>query len=686
MPRNQYDFAPVRHELIRLRGGLDLITPTLDLKAGVLRDSVNWEVSPTGGYARIAGYERYDGRPNPSNAIFATIVVTALGTIAIGDTINGQTSGATGVVIVVNTTTKEVTFTKATGTFQVAENVRKAAVVQGVVTSLSAVNTSAKLTAQYNVLAAAQYRLDITAVPGSGPIRGVAYYNSIVYAWRNNAGGTALAIYKSSGAGWVLVNLGFSVDFTNAVGQVFDGDTVIGLTSGATGVVARAVLRSGTWTAAGTGTLIFASTVGTFSSGEALRVGGVTKATSSTVSSAQTLLPGGRVETDQGSLSGGSVGAKLYGADGVNPGFEYDGTSFVKIKTGMVVDTPLHVAVHKSHLFFTFSASLQFSSLGFPYQWTPLTGAGELVVSGPITNLLSLPGSTASAALAVYSRNDTAILYGTSSADWNLASYNNNIGAIAYTAQSLNSAYVLDDRGVIELKTSLNYGNFTDATLTNNIRPFVQGRRNLTKCSVVNREKSQYRVFFSDGYALYLTISNGKLLGCMPVFTPQSFTVATSGETPDGAETAFIGDTAGFVYRLDSGPNFDGASISASMFFNYNPSGDSRVLKRYRRGSLEVTGSSYAEISVGYDLGYSDSVRYDQQSGLTYVNSFTLSFWDSFTWDMFVWDGVSLGPTDIEIRGTAENIAMRIDANGDYFDPFTINSLILHYNLRRGVR
>lgn len=674
----------VQHEVVRLRGGLDLITPTLDLKPGVLRDSVNWEVSTTGGYTRIAGYERYDGRPNPSDAGFATIEVSAVGTLAVGDTFNGQTSGATGVILAVVGTT--FVYSKATGTFQVGENVREGVSVQGTVVSLSAVSTSAQLTAQYSALAADLYRADITAIPGSGPTRGVAYYGGVVYGWRNNAGGTALEIYKSTSGGWSLVNLGFAISFNTGVGEIFDGNTVTGLTSGASGVVTRVVKRSGSWGTTAAGTLIFASTTGTFTSGEALRVGGVTKATSTSVSAAQTLLPGGKVSTDQAALSGGLFGKKLYGADGVNPAFEFDGTSYVKITTGMTADQPLLAKCHKNHLFLTFNASLQHSGLGLPYEWSVVVGAGELAMEGQITGLSTLPGSSTSAALCIYTRNATAVLYGTTSADWNLSTYNQGTGGLLYTNQVLSSAYVLDDRGVIELTASQNYGNFSDATLTNNIRPFLSGRRNLATASVVNREKSQYRVFFSDGYGLYITINNGKLLGCMPVFFNDPATVACEGETPDGAETAFFGDTAGFVHRLDAGTSFDGDTISASMFFNYNPQRDSRTLKSYKRGSLEITGSSYAEISVGYDLAYSDATRVDQQSGRAYANSFIAPFWDSFIWDMFVWDGLSLGPTDIEIRGTAENIAMRIDCNGNYFNSFTINSLILHFIQRRGLR
>lgn len=52
-------------------------------------------------------------------------------------------------------------------------------------------------------------RLAITAVPGSGPIRGVWYYNNNTYAFRDNEAGTAGRMYVATVAGWVLVSAAF---------------------------------------------------------------------------------------------------------------------------------------------------------------------------------------------------------------------------------------------------------------------------------------------------------------------------------------------------------------------------------------------------------------------------------------------------------------------------------------------
>ena len=44
----------------------------------------------------------------------------------------------------------------------------------------------------------------------------------------------------------------------------------------------------------------------------------------------------------------------MYGANNVDNAFEFDGTTFVKIYTGMDTDTPKYIEAYKNHLFLTF--------------------------------------------------------------------------------------------------------------------------------------------------------------------------------------------------------------------------------------------------------------------------------------------------------------------------------------------
>lgn len=678
-PRVQYD-------LIRLGGGLDQVTPTLSLPPGVARRAANFEASITGGYTRIAGYERYDGQPNPSDATYNLLVLTGLtpGSIAVGDVLLGYSTGATGEVIAI--TGSRVVITREYLTFVEGEGVSVSGTPVATIASIEGQDADGALDALYKSLAADNYRADITEVPGSGPVLGVAYFKGIVYAWRNNAGGTAAKMFKSTSSGWAEVDLMAYFGFYQGDHEIFPGDTIAGHSSGATALVKAVVLQSGSWSAGdAAGYIVFTNMVGTPTAGELVYVGGVKHARAVGSYTVNTLAPGGHYETVIGNFGGGLESYKLYGTSQTNRAFQFDGETYVPINTGMAVDTPQHIAVHKQHLFLSFGASLQFSALGDPFNWTPLLGAGELALAGPITNLLVLPGDQSSGSLAVYTRNDTSVLYGTSSDTFQLSTFNSGTGAIAHTAQNMDQAYVLDDRGVISLQTSLSYGNFATSSLTMNIRPFIQQRRNLAIASLLNREKGQYRLFFSDGTGLYMTLLNGKMLGAMPVQFGSVMTCACEGEAPDGTSTSFLGSETGFVYRLDAGTSFDGLPIAANINLVYNSVKSPRILKRYRKASVELTGDSYAEISFAYDLAYR-SIAITQSEDATYSNDLRSSYWDDVVWDNFVWDGSDISPSEIEIEGTAENMAIRISSVSAILEPFTVNSIIVHYTPRRGLR
>lgn len=601
MPLNT---PPVKYDLIRLAGGLDQVTPTLSLRPGVARRAANFECSITGGYTRIAGYERFDGRPSPSAALYLILVCNITGTVAVGNSVLGSSSAATGKVIAVNG--NDVVLTRVSGDFVAGELLSVSSVTQAEITVVQGPSANGLQDATYKALAADDYRADIQAVPGSGNILGVALYNGVVYAWRNNSAGTEALMYRSSSSGWQLVTT-------------------------------------------------------------------------------PTLAPNGRYQTVVANFGGGTANYRLYGCDGQNKAFMFDGTTFTQLTTGMTVDKPEHIAFHKQHLFLSFGASLQFSAIGNPTSWTPVLGAGELAMNAPITNLIPLPGDQSSGALAVYTRSDTSVLYGTSSGNFQLSTFNSGTGAIAYTAQNMDQAYVLDDRGIMSLGTSLNFGNFLPASLTMNIRPFVEQRLSKACASTVNRIKGQYRVFFNDGTAVYMTVLNGKLLGSMPIQYLRPALCTTEGESLAGDAVSFFGSNDGFVYQMDKGTSFDGVAIAANINLVYNSTSAPRVLKRYRKASVELTGDSYAELAFGYDLAYR-SIALEQPLDASYSNDLRSSYWDNMTWDNFVWDGSDISPTEVEVQGTAENMAIRLSSVSALFQPFTVNSIIVHYTMRRGLR
>ena len=86
-----------------LRGGLDIVSSPLTVAPGRIWYGSNYEPVEAG-YRRILGYERVDGQPKPSEAIYHLLAYTlAAGESAavVGNVITGGTNNATGTVLAV---------------------------------------------------------------------------------------------------------------------------------------------------------------------------------------------------------------------------------------------------------------------------------------------------------------------------------------------------------------------------------------------------------------------------------------------------------------------------------------------------------------------------------------------------------------------------------------------------------
>lgn len=680
---------PVETDYIPFVGGLDQVTPPLQRKSGMARLSQNFEVSINGGYRRIAGYERFDGRTSPSDGIYSIINVTISGSFAAGNTITGVTSAATAVVLAVVTSSSPnyLVVTKVSGTFVSGETLNVAAAPQGVTSSLAIANgaSTGLLHAQYNNLAADNYRADIAAVPGSGSILGVVEYNDVRYAFRNAVGGLTAALYKSTTGGWSAVSLGEEISFSNANTSVGDGDTLT--QGGVTATIGRVVVQTGTLASGvNTGRLIISGRGGgNYGAGAATSTGGG-NLTLSAIQTAITLSPSGRYEFIRKNFGGSANTTRVYGCDGVNRAFEFDGTVFVPIATGMTSDAPAHITEHKKHLFLSFVGSIQHSGTGTPYMWTLVTGAGELAMGDTVTGFGQAPGSEQGSALPIFTRNRCSILYGSSSTDWNLVGYREEVGAFAYTIQDVGYSMFLDDRGITNLQTSMNYGNFQHAAISNLVKSLVNQYRPLAVASCISRDLSQYRLFFTNNYAFYITVVGSKIIGIMPVLFPDTVRCTWSGERLDGSEAIYFGSDDGWVYQMEKGTSFDGDEIEYYLDLAYNFQKRPRVNKCYRDCTLEVEGSGYASFNFGFSLGYG-STDIPQPDVQSVVTNFSATFWDAFVWDAFYWDGVTLMPNTVDMNnGEAENVSLAIRGTSDYYQPFTLTGAIVHFTPRKRLR
>lgn len=676
--------SKVLQDFHALGGGLDMLTPAIALKEGMVIDAQNYEPEISGGYRRIDGYEAYDGHTSPSSASYYLMTANITGTLAVGNTITGGTSAATAKIL--NIVGTLLVLGRVTGTFVSGEALKVAAVTQATSTSAASLNSAGIPSddADYTLLAANDLRLDIGAVPGSGSIRGVWIYKDVVYAFRDNVGTTAGAMYKATAAGWVLVAFGTELQFSSTMGgatAITAGQTIGNAAAPTkTATVVAVLTRTGTWGTDAVGTLIITPTLGSWSNAEAIYVGATQKAVSTSAATAITRLPGGQLEFVNANFSSSTNSQKMYGADGVNLAFEFDGTNYIPIRTGMATDTPTHVFFHRFYLFLSFRGSAQFSAITNPYAWTAILGAGELACGDDITGFLAQGGNNAGSSLGIFCKSKTYILYGSSAANWNLVVSNFDIGYSAFTLQPVsNNTYGLTARGIQCLLTTLTYGDYDFASISHLVTPFIVARRGMELASTSLRTKDQYRLYYSDGTCLVVGLTGDKVTGIMPLNYGIPVRCIVTQTLSNGSEVTYFGSDDGYVYRDNIGTSFNGAVIEHWIRLPFNHMKSPGVRKRYRRAIFEVKAAGYSKVNISYDIGYGtpDVLAAQVQSDKTLTGGG--GYWDQFTFDTFTWDSAVVENPNLSLDGVEKNISFIFYGRSAAYKSHTLQGVRVSY-------
>lgn len=675
-----------------LNGGLDLVTVPAMVKPGRVSSCVNFEPDNNGGYTKMKGIERYDGHPSPSDASYYVATVDITGTAIFRDVITGETSGATGTIISIEGINR-IVLAGVTGTF-VEENFTINALVQGTVSEvLTDSETDVRLHAVYKNLAADVSRDLITEVPGSGPVRGVKFYKGEKYALRDNEAATACVLHRATPTGWQSVPFGRELQFDGATGEIVDGDVVIGATSLAAGIVKRALLRTGTWSSSGVGTLVFDSISGAFQDNENLQVGGATKAVSNGADTAVSLLPGGKFEFEIINFFGTAGTERLYAADGVNLLGEFDGTTWVPIRTGIEVDNPKFVREHRKHLLISVLGSLFTSGTGNPYSYTAIQGAAEIGTGSLISGLSPEVGDGTSGAMLVLTDQRCFMLYGNDVSDFNLVLHSPASGGKAYTVQNLGYSHFLNNRGVTQLVASQVFGNFNLNVLTEDIQPLIDLKRGREIASCVIRNNNQYWIFFNDGSGIIMQVlqsnnANAPTIGPAMTFdygSDRVMNVIDSFVDLDGIDRVLAGSNDGFVYELNKGTTLDGDSMRFYIMLHFNHSGSLRIRKNYRRTVFHVEAQGYAEFKVGHDLGFGKrGIRQSRLQDELLVGKG--GFWDSFVWTAFVWDTPVVEELNVYTPGNGDSIALIVAGDSEITEQFTLQTCIPYFKINRPER
>ena len=704
---NQLPEEKTLTQYVKFEGGLDLQTPVLTINPGAALDAMNYQPGLFGGYERMDACERSDGRAAPSDAAYYYATYTFAATVLVGQSVTGNTSLATGVVAQVSATA--IVLTKVVGTFVNAETFSTSATGGGGLPLLLTMTyspatvigtfTSAPLLNGYpDALsdaiatnnAASIYRTDVSAVPGSGPVRGVQLYRGIVYAFRDSADGTTGGMWKQTATGWVSIPLYEEIYFTAADTTLLDGIVITQGTASAT--VARVVQTTSATSPNRVGRLILTGRTGNFYTGPATTPTGALTLSGPSVQ--LTLLPGGRYELDNYNFTGSTDTLKMYGVDGVNTAFEFDGSNYVPIRTGMVTDTPNYIRNHKKQLMLGFLGSHQNSGINLPYVWTTVTGANEIGMGENITGYSVLRGD----ALLITSRISLNQLIGSSVDDFVLKPINPKHGAIPRTVQEMDHSYVLDDQGVIEIQPLGNYGNFTDTNISRRAQQVVDTVRKTVIASSVYRRRNQYRIYCSDGTGMILASgvdAQGNSTAQITQFDYNSGrttnlinpTCVCSGKDATGKDQVYFGADNGYVYQTEKGTSFDGQAIEHYLRMPFGHVNTPRVVKHYRKVVLEMAGDGYTSISFHPEFSYGASyISTHQTQSLAVIGHG--AYWGSLAaqWSKFFYDAQTVQTPEFKIGGDAVNLSMLFYGNSAYSANHILQGATIYYSPRRLTR
>lgn len=654
-----------------LSGGLDTETPVRQLLPGGVLGSDLYEPKVEGGYARLGGIERFDGRTRPSDVDVLVIAVDGLtGTLNVGDVLVGAPSGAQGTIAWA--ADGFAALVSVIGTFITGDTLTVATAYRGVARLEPSV-----MPGQTNAMYAAAanwQRQFISTVPGlaNSPVRGGAVLYGKVYAFRD-VDALTQKVYKATAAGWVEVPLLQRVAFSNGALEPGEG-TVI--TKGAvTATVRRVVTQKGDWTAGNkaSGWLIISGASGAFTAG-ALTAGGTLDLAGT--QEQITLKAGGRWDLKPYNFFGGLT-MRLYGADGVNDLIEFDGEILVPIPVEGMTAKPRFVELHQQRLWAAFETSVQRSGIQDPYQFTVLSGGAELGIGDTLTGMKSVAGSETQAALIVTAKDKSSAIYGDATG-YRMGELSTEVGAAPYTLQEIGKVVALDTAGMRDFTPTQAFGNFKSQTLTDHLRRKMKGLT--ARASVLSKATGRYRLFLDDGRML--TGTPGKRWSWMFSTLPWKVNVAFEGEI-DGVSRVFIGCDDGYVREMDAGRSLDGEALEYWIKLPYSVLRQPGWKKKGAHITAEVAGASFGTLKATVEVDYGSPDRLESQVERADIPP-PASLWDIGNWDEGVWDGQAGQTTKFRLRWSGENVSTTFFGESGVELPHELNSVVIwHRKLRR---
>ena len=263
-----------------------------------------------------------------------------------------------------------------------------------------------------------------------------------------------------------------------------------------------------------------------------------------------------------------------------------------------------------------------------------------------------------------------------------------NVGCLSgYSIQEIGGDLIfLAPDGLRTVAGTARIGDVELGTVSKSIQPIItelaQNVNQYIINSVVLREKSQYRLFYTD-----TDLTNASQRGIIGTLRPNGFewsetlgievTAIGSGFDTNGIEKYYHGDTDGYVHVHDSGDNFDGSAVDARYQTPDYDYGDFGTLKTLHYIKLSIGPENEVQPSLRVRFDY-DSNETPQPEDYLLDSVPAPSIFGSALFGTAKFGASEQPLVRLALQGSGYSNSFRILTN-DTNAPYTINGLYIDY-------
>ena len=349
-----------------------------------------------------------------------------------------------------------------------------------------------------------------------------------------------------------------------------------------------------------------------------------------------------------------------------------------------------HVAFFKNTAFYAKNNNVFFTAPSSVDDFSAANGAGSINVGQQVTGLTVFRDQ-----LIIFTTNTIKRLTGNTSADFQVSPITERMGCVnGDTIQEVGGdiMYLAPD-GIRLLSATDRIGDFgldvASDKIAKDANSFLNNYNSF--CSVLFREKAQYRIFgfvtseqqpTAKGLIATKFISQGASgISWSSTFGIKAF-VADSVYSGD-QETISFANEDGYIYNLDTGSSFDGANIEAIYESPFMPLSDPQVRKSFYKMTLyaQPKGNMLLDINFKYDFSSSTSSAVVQPSSFS-INSVGDSVFifgeTNSVFNTSTFGGELDSVYNNNIIGSGKTIALRIEENSTN-PSFTLDTVLLEF-------